>query len=367
MNPWEDRLRKKLEEREVIGLLRNTGQRNPGLADFISNDYLSLGSLAPAHEGERPPSGSGASRLVSGNSALLDRLEEFCREFFGAGAALFFPSGYMANLGLLSCLPDRHDTLVYDAHCHVSLKEGMRLSPARKVAFRHNDAGDLLRILNRLQGPAWVVTEAIFSMEGDTCPLGEIAEVCSRTGTPLILDEAHSTGVLGPGGRGLAAAGQSGTAAIRIHTFGKAAGIMGAAVVGSPLLRTWLVNHSFPFIYSTAPSPLLAGAVTDQLLRMAEAHEGRATLRSRIGTWLEAGRNSPLPVSQNAGSPVQYIRVPDNETAARLVRHLQNNGFQTKAMLSPTVPAGSERIRITLHAHNTESEIQGLIAALRDF
>jgi 8-amino-7-oxononanoate synthase len=358
----EEGFAKKLQARTMSGLFRRT---HPFPVqdgnDFISNDYLSLGRESVFQDPglikqmESIQGGSGSSRLVSGESPEIVALEEKGAFFFDAEATLFFPSGYLANIGLLSTAGGRGDTYLYDVQCHMSIKEGMRLSLADRYAFKHQDIEDLVRLIKKARGNVFVITEAIYSMDGDVCKLEEILAVCEEYGAQLILDEAHSTGVLGPGGRGLGCHKDLGKKIFaRILTFGKALGAAGALIACSKLTQSYLINFCPAFIYSTGPLPVQSALCSYQLDRLIAHPEWPEELQKIIQIWLEAPGQA---ISKNNYSPVQYIMAGNSQKAIQWMEDLKKQGFLTKAMVSPTVPESKERLRITLHRHNTEASI----------
>ena len=344
-------------------------------ADFISNNYLGLAGnaiqvLDELNTGQLSvlPFGSTGSRLVSGNHPILTELEEECAEFFKAESCLFFQNGYMANLALLSVVAGRQDTYIYDDACHVSLKDGMRLSLARKYPFRHNDLEDLERKLLKGTGRKFIVLESIYSMDGDLCPLTSITELAEKHNATIILDEAHSTGTIGPSGRGLAAMlGLENRIWARIYTFGKALGASGAVLAISSVTKNYLTNFSHPVIYSTAPMPVQAGICLEQLRFLKQNPELTEKLQSNITHWNQSGVSMEGAISKNKMSPVQYFLLPGNEKALKASKQLETLGYQTKAMLSPTVRSGTERLRISLHSFNSAAQIDELIRLLGDF
>ncbi len=238
MGRIDEYLAKKLAARKTQNAYREL-QLPSGLIDFCSNDYLGLArqELKPSATSLSPTSwGATGSRLISGHSLLAEQLELFLAQFHQTEAALLFNSGYQANLGLLSCLSTRHDTIVYDQLIHASLRDGIQLSPAKAFNFAHNDIEDLTRKLQRAKGQKIVVIESIYSMDGDEAPIADILSVCEQYDAQLIVDEAHATGVFGPAGEGVVVArGLQDKVWVRIHTFGKAVGAHGAVVVGSQL------------------------------------------------------------------------------------------------------------------------------------
>jgi 8-amino-7-oxononanoate synthase len=327
--------------------------------DFSSNDYLALSDAAPMREAlaaalERGvPVGAGGSRLLRGNHPEHEALEAQSAAYFGTGSSLYFGGGFMANFALLSLLPQRDDLVVHDELIHASCHEGMRAGAAQHLAARHNDVNafeDRLRAWRAAggKGRAWMVVESLYSMDGDRAPLADLAELARRHDATLLIDEAHATGVYGPGGRGLAAAAglEGGDSVISVHTCGKALGAMGALVCGPATLRDFLVNRSRAFIYATAPSPLMAVAV-GQALRLLE-HEPQR--RERLAGLValanqEIQRRCGLPCS---GSQILPVIVGDSARAMRLAQAMQARGFDIRGIRPPTVPPGSARLRIAL-------------------
>lgn len=362
MEPFEEHLRQKLAAREEENALRSLTVNNH-LIDFCSNDYLGLAKSPSEDMGflsEHPSWGATGSRLISGHSIVAAKLEQFLAQFHQAEAALVYTSGYQANLGLLSCLTTRHDTLLYDQLIHASLREGIQLAPGQAFNFRHNDLEDLRDKLERANGRKLVIVESIYSMDGDAAPLQEIAHICKSLGAELLVDEAHATGVFGNKGQGLVQAlGLADQIWARVHTFGKALGAHGAVVVGSAVLREFLINFSRSFIYTTAlPDPLLARihwaykemASGQQMLRLLERiSQFKKTLNPAVAKHF-------IP----SDSPIQCVLVPGNASAKQMASELQAAGFDIRAILSPTVPKGRERLRICLHSFNTATQIQEL-------
>jgi len=369
----EDFLDRKLQERKDHHAFRRL--RLPdGKTDFCSNDYLGIATggligreLARQRAGRSDttgaPHGSGGSRLLAGNYPLIEETEQALAAFHDAEAGLIFNSGYDANLGLLSCIPQRGDTIFYDQLSHASIRDGIRLSFGSAHSFGHNDLGDLERRLQAAAGNCFVVTESVFSMDGDQAPLVEMAAVCRRYGAHLIVDEAHATGVVGEKGKGLVQAlGLQKECLARVHTFGKAVGCHGAIVLGSPRLRDYLVNFCRPFIYTTA---LPASAV--QAIRTAyELFPAMDEERRRLLALIDQFRAAVLRYERlESVTPIQGVVVPGNEAVKALADTLQVSGLDIRPILYPTVPKGSERLRIVLHAFNTSKEMDGLIELLR--
>jgi len=361
----EDFLERRLQERREQNAFRRL--RLPdGATDFCSNDYLGIvqNGLIEAAIGERSVRhGSGGSRLLAGNYRLIEETERELAAFHGAPAGLIFNSGYDANLGLLSCLPQRGDTVLYDHLSHASIRDGVRLSFANSFSFPHNDLQDLEKKLRGAKGTVFVVTESVFSMDGDQAPLEEIAELCAGHGACLIVDEAHATGVVGPKGAGLVQElGLQDRCFARVHTFGKAVGCHGAIVVGSEALRDTLINFSRPFIYTTALPEMSVLAIRSAYALFPGMEAERIHLRQLIDRF----RQARIPFQKlDSLTPIQVVVVPGNEAVKKLAARLQESRLDVRPILYPTVPKGGERLRIVLHAFNTDEEVDRLIGCLQ--
>lgn len=367
--PDEQFLLRKLEERAGAHALRSLSTQPAGV-DFYSNDYLGLArseAFRVKVSGEADAGGfshgSGGSRLLSGNHSLFQETEALIAATHAAEEALIFNSGYDANTGLLSCISGRGDVILYDSLIHASLRDGIRLSLSAAHPFVHNDPQSLEAKLKRLNRPAFVVVESVYSMDGDMAPLSEIASLCARYSARLIVDEAHATGVTGKNGEGLVQELQlAGACTARIHTFGKALGTHGAAVVGSGVLKSYLVNFARSFIYTTALPPVSVAAIAEAYRTFPGMHEARSHLNRLISFF----RAASLPFERTPSlTPIQILITPGNERARALEARLLDRGFSVRAILSPTVPRGKERLRIVLHSFNTLEELQGLVALLQ--
>lgn len=370
-NPSENFLQQKLSERQQENSLRELQHYHEGLADFFSNDYLSFAQsslhkqkiqqLLDAHPNHK--NGATGSRLISGNTKFAEELEHKIAEFHQAEAALIFNSGYDANVGLLSSIAQRGDTIICDELIHASLIDGARLSLANRYTFAHNDLEALEEKLKQSKGNIFVVTESVFSMDGDCAPLLEICELAEKYNANLIIDEAHALCVFGKKGEGLTQyLGLQDKVFARVYTFGKALGCHGAAIVGSALLRQYLINFARSFIYTTALpySALVCIAVGYDELPETPEREILIANISLFNRLTSHNQNAIMP----SESAIQSILVPGNEACKKLAVQLQKGGFNVKAILSPTVAKGKERLRICLHAHNTKAEIYGLTSQL---
>lgn len=363
-NMNDDFLLKKLHERKQQNAFRALAL--PGKkTDFCSNDYLGIvhnGLIGQHLAGQPFRHGATGSRLLSGNYLLIEETEKQVAAFHQAAAGLIFNSGYDANLGLLSSVPRRGDTIIYDYLSHASLRDGIRLSFARAFSFRHNDLNDLEKKLKTATGTIFVVTESVFSMDGDTAPLTAISDLCERYGAQLIVDEAHATGVTGVQGAGLVQQlNLASKCFARINTFGKAVGCHGAIVLGSVRLRDYLVNFSRSFIYSTALPESSTAAIRSAYAIFPGMQAERTYLQQLIGWFQQAAcLYEKLP----SETPIQIIVVPGNDQVKKLAGTLQAAGLDVRPILYPTVPAGRERLRIVLHAFNTREELQQLMQLL---
>jgi len=361
-------LHKKLDQRKESGTLRSLKPFS-GEIDFYSNDYLGLCTDARIHVRARQlladagltgRNGSAGSRLLSGNFPFYEDTESFLAQFYGAESALIFHSGYTALLGTLSCLPGRTDTVLYDELVHASARDGIRLSPAKNHAFGHNDLADLEAKLQNAQGNVFVVVESLYSMDGDTPPLAEMARLQQQYGFVWVIDEAHAGGVYGEQGRGLTHELGRNENVIRIVTFGKAYGTEGACVLGSALLREYLVNFSRPFIYTTAPAPEFYAKIRASAETASTADTERGRLFQNIRHFGDLFEKH----FACTGSPIQVYQPGNVERLQNITRRAAEAGISVRPIYSPTVPEGKERLRIVLHAYNTHEEIQMLYRVL---
>ena len=368
-----------LEKRKAENNFRQLPQQRE-LIDFVSNDYLGLSrseelSQMIRERYERLPgvnNGATGSRLLSGNSDLAGQLEEKLAKIFKGEATLLFNSGYSANLGVLSAIPQRGDTILYDELSHACIKDGARLSMARRMSFRHNDLEDLeMKILDS-HGEIYIVAESIYSMDGDVCPLEGLVELATRYDAKIILDEAHGTGVFGIQGLGYAvSAKQENKIFARIYTFGKALGVHGACVVGDRNFIDYLINFSRPFIYTTALPPHSLVSIDCAFDFLFKNMKLLQQLQQQIFFFREAFRvflkDHPEYQNMDSNSMIQPMVVPGNEKAKALAQHIQDSGYDVRAILSPTVKSGTERLRVCLHAYNSDEEIKGLITTIESF
>jgi 8-amino-7-oxononanoate synthase len=341
-----------------------------GLTDFCSNDYLGIATHSLCRQANDLPArhGSGGARTLAGNYPLIEATEEKIASFHEAEAALIFNSGYTANLGIMSAIPQRGDQIFYDYLSHASLRDGIRLSHAEAFSFAHNDVNDLEKKLSRAregrgaQGQLFVVTESLFSMDGDLAPLEDLLLCCEKYDAHLVVDEAHATGVMGPAGAGvLQSQGLHKRVFARIYTFGKALGCHGAAVFGSSRLKSYLINFSRSFIFTTALPEAAIRSIDAAYDLFPTMDQERQQLQSLI----ERFRSVDLPFSKlNSVSPIQAVIIPGNDKVKTVAAQLQQQQLDVRPILYPTVPKGKERLRISLHAFNTTQELDRLIQCL---
>jgi 8-amino-7-oxononanoate synthase len=364
---FHSKLQEKLEARDRLGILRNLKNFITPI-DFSSNDYLGLGRSEELYKlikqkVEKLPlkNGSTGSRLLTGNSVYAEEVEHKLSAIFRSEAALVFNSGYNANLGILSSVPQRGDTILYDEYAHASIKDGARLSLAKRIAFRHNDVGDLERKLKKVRGHAFIIVESVYSMDGDECPLADLVELSESYESSIVLDEAHSTGVMGEAGSGLAVSlGLQGNIAIRIYTFGKAMGVHGACVAGSRKLIDYLVNFSRPFVYTTSLSPHSFASIDCSFEFLKSNTYLQQNLRENINLFKSGFHGKNL----KSNSAIQAVVIPGNAEVKEAATQLQSAGLDVRPILYPTIPRDTERLRFCIHAFNTEHEINHLVKNL---
>lgn len=360
---------KALGERAEKGLLRQLKHTFPQI-DFCSNDYLGFshsGILTMNQDKTALPSGSGGSRLISGNAAYTESTEQHIALFHHAEAALLYNSGYDANLGLLSCLPQKNDLVLYDELIHASLYDGIRLSFATSYKFKHNSIKSLKELLHRHQQnfqSIYLVVESIYSMDGDDAPLLEMAELLNTyKNLFLIVDEAHAIGVFGQHGRGLChQLGIEKKCFARIYTYGKAMGCHGAAVVGSTALRQYLINFSRSFIYTTALPPHSVALINKAYQQLLNSEEAREALKTNIAYFIKQTKG--LKGLIQSYSAIQCLVLGSNAKADELEKKLEMANIYAKAIKSPTVKEGYERLRFCIHAYNTRQELDILVKHL---
>lgn len=346
------------------------------LVAFASNDYLGLANDPALKAGAMAAMtqwgvGAGASQLVSGRLGIFDTLEQRLADFAQREAALFFPSGFQANLGVLTALTDRHDVIFADRVNHASLIDGALLSRAEHVRYQHCDIDDLQRKLESTVVPAGgsrlIVTDSVFSMDGDEAPLRELLRLAEQYDAWLVIDDAHGLGVLGPQGRGsIADAGlPPHPNLIMIGTLGKAAGVSGAFVAAQRNVIEWLIQRARSYIYTTGPSPMIAGALLAAIDRIVLADDLRTQLNHNIAQLRHGIGQLNLPFTLlPSRTGIQALVIGDNAQTLRISAGLMDQGYWVPAIRPPTVAVGSARLRISLSAAHTATHIDGLLGAL---
>lgn len=363
MSAWVNSYQKALDERKQQHLLRHLPLPPEGI-DFYSNDYLGFAkneSLRECIQAEAKnasvSNGATGSRLLSGNTIYTEAVEAQIASFHRAEAALVYPSGYTANLGLISCLATPETTLFMDELCHASLIDGARLGRSERIRCRHNSTQDLDTKLQKVKGQKLVIVESIYSMDGDLCPLPEVVGICQTHGAMLIVDEAHAIGVMGAAGSGrVQALGLENEVMARIMTYGKAPGIHGAAVVGPRWLREYQVNFSRALIFSTAPAPHQVASMAAAYAYLPQADTQREQLQKTVSYFIgkRKGHNGSWLPSE---THIQSLIIPGNAEVVALANQLRAGGINALPIRKPSVPEGKERIRFCLHSYNTEEEI----------
>jgi len=368
---WKEQLRKGLRVLDERNLRRNLAEIR--VVNLCSNDYLGLAEHPKLREAtldavrDANRVGGTGSRLLSGQTEEWRTLEAEFAGFAGTEEALFFTSGYAANVGLLAAVVGKDDVVYSDALNHASLIDGMRLSGARKVIYPHLDLQALEDRLREEAGAPWrkvIITESVFSMDGDIAPLEKIAELADKYEAAIILDEAHAVGVMGPQGRGLAAeAGIVSQLLAVVHTCGKALGCAGAFVCGPAVLKEHLINHARTFIFSTALPPYFSQQIRAAVQLAAGMETERRELLERAQRFRTALRAEGFDTAGSASQivPVVFGKVEETLDAAQ---HLQREGFAVRAIRPPTVPEGKARLRLSLTSRVPENELERLVKCL---
>ncbi|WP_295767080.1 8-amino-7-oxononanoate synthase [uncultured Mucilaginibacter sp.] len=362
-------IEKKLQQR-IESLSYRELKPESHLIDFSSNDYLGFARSPQlkqliADELSAHPNhlnGSSGSRLLSGNTTYAEELENLIAEYHDAPSALLFNSGYDANLGLLSSVPQRGDTVIHDELAHASIIDGIRLSHADRFSFRHNDIHDLERKLSKAKGTIFIIVESVYSMDGDIAPLKQICELANSFKAEVIVDEAHAIGVFGKGL--ISNLGLKTEIFAQIITFGKAMGCHGAAVLGNTALRQYLINFARSFIYTTAASfhQLAAIKMAYKMLNL-NIHK-ISKLQENIALYNQL-MNQKAPMQVLTESTIKTIIIGGNNATKRMAEALQQNSFDVRPILSPTVRTGTERLRICIHSYNTRHEIGTLVQLIQ--
>ncbi|MBL0736414.1 8-amino-7-oxononanoate synthase [Flavobacterium sp. GN10] len=372
-----ENLNDKLESCKQGNLFRKLPVFNNRI-DFSSNDYIgfSKSEIIFKHthaylvENEMLQNGGTGSRLITGNHSLYQIAESFIAQFHDAEAALVFNSGYNANLGFFSAIPQENDVVLYDELCHASIKDGIAMSSANSYHYIHNDFEDLEKyILKFSDTTIYIVTETVFSMDGDTPNLEELVQLSEKYNCNLIVDEAHALGVFGEKGEGLTQHLQLHNKFFaRIVTFGKGLGCQGAAVLGSNDLRDYLINFARSFIYTTALSPHTVATIFIAYQQLEIEKQVIEKLRQNIVFFNQQKNLLGLkPMFVHSKSPIHSAIVPGNKRVKELSERLQEKGFDVQSILSPIVPEGQERLRFCIHSYNSQEEINQVLELVRDF
>jgi 8-amino-7-oxononanoate synthase len=375
------KLQQKLEDRKANNALRKLGSQQ-NLIDFSSNDYLGFSKSKTifnnTHEfltGHNSiQNGSTGSRLLSGNHTLYNIVETILADFHNSEAALIFNSGYDANLGFFSSVPQRSDIILYDEYIHASIRDGIALSNAKAYKFKHNNLDDLEkkcqteRSRSPLDTDIYIVTESVFSMDGDSPDLAKMSQISKKHNAHLIVDEAHAVGVFGNKGKGLIQHLKLEKEVFaRLITFGKALGCHGAAILGNEQLKEYLVNFSRSFIYTTALPPHSLATVQSVYYELSvskaieQLHKNIAFFKAEIV------KNNLENLFVSSDSAIQCCIILGNDTVKSIAKKLQEQGFNVKPILSPTVRKGQERLRFCLHSYNTKEEISEVLKLLATF
>ncbi|MFH4966692.1 8-amino-7-oxononanoate synthase [Gaetbulibacter sp. M240] len=377
MEGLPNKLKSKLEERRIANALR-TLQSPENLIDFSSNDYLGFSRSEALFEASHnfltehglKKNGATGSRLLSGNHTLFDIVENLLVHFHNSESALIYNSGYDANMGFFSCVPQRGDTIFYDAFSHASIRDGISMSNAQAFKFKHNDLNHLHELIDRTkpEGTVYIVTESVFSMDGDSPDLEKLSLLAAEHRAYLVVDEAHAVGVFGNRGQGLLdSLSLKHPVFARIITFGKAMGCHGAAILGSEVLREYLINFSRSFIYTTALSPHSLAAIQAAYNALLNSRE-RDILQSNIAFFRSEIIQKKLDAYFiESRSAIHSCIIPGNEKVKRISKQLRDEGFDVKPILSPTVSKGEERLRFCIHSYNSKEDMSNVLKFLATF
>ncbi|MEP1488951.1 MAG: pyridoxal phosphate-dependent aminotransferase family protein [Algibacter sp.] len=382
------KLKQKLEDRIANNALRQLGE-NFNLTDFSSNDYLGFSKSETIFNDTHnylktnkiSQNGATGSRLLSGNHPLYNVVETQLCEFHNSESALIFNSGYDANIGFFSSVPQRGDIILYDEYIHASIRDGISMSNAKAYKFKHNNLDDLEkkcqteRSRSLIETNIFIITESVFSMDGDSPDLVTMSQISKKNNAFLVVDEAHAIGVFGKHGVGLIQDLKLEQAVFaRIITFGKALGCHGSAILGSEMLTQYLVNFSRSFIYTTALSPHSLATiymVYKQLVISNDRGKSQTPIQQLHQNVLffrsELIKNQLESIFIQSDSAIHCCIISDNEKVKLIANKLQENGFNVKPILSPTVPKNKERLRFCLHRYNSKEEITKVLQLLATF
>lgn len=377
-NRFPTSLQFKLDNRKQNNAFRQLPQPND-LIDLASNDYLGFSRSSKIFQETHDflvsnnfiQNGATGSRLISGNHSVYKLTEDYIAKFHETESALIFNSGYDANVGFFSCVPQKDDLILFDELSHASIRDGIQISNAKSYKFGHNDLEDLERLISKFAekfSNIYVVTESIFSMDGDSPNLEELVELCEKHNCLLVVDEAHALGVFGEKGEGLIQnLNLHHRLFARIMTFGKGLGTHGAVILGSKELRDYLINFSRSFIYTTGLSPHSVASIHIAYQHLEKDKNQIIRLRENIASFNQQKNLLFLkPIFVRSKSAIQCAIIPGNENVKKIASQIQEKGFEVKAILSPTVPEGQERLRFCLHSYNTKEEIEAVLTILNN-
>ncbi len=385
MSDFPNKLQHKLDKRYNENSIRQLG-KSTSLVDFSSNDYLGFArneelfskTFQLLLSKNIAQNGATGSRLLTGNYPLFSELEQMLAEFHNVENALVFNSGYDANIGFFGAVPQRGDFVFYDEWIHASIRDGLLMSHAKSYKFLHNDLTDLKKKIatilhsktDHVDSEIYVVTESVFSMDGDSPDIHELVHLCKTNGWRLVIDEAHAVGVFGNKGQGLVQElGLQEDVFARLVTFGKAMGVHGAAILGENRLKDYLVNFARSFIYSTALPPHGSVSILSAYnFLMNEGNRERQQLKENIVFFKEGLKKKKLDTHFiESDSAIQCCVLPNNDTVKLVSGKLALKGFDVKAILSPTVPKGAERLRFCIHSYNSKEELGLVLQLLSDY
>ena len=382
MKKLPEKLQQKIENRKANNALRQLGTQNT-LVDFSSNDYLGFSKNKRIFNNSHHflighqiiQNGSAGSRLLSGNHGVYSIVEDILANFHNCEAALIYNSGYDANIGFFSSVPQRDDIILYDEYIHASIRDGISMSNAKSYKFKHNDIGGLEKLMIRhsegvseSHNAIYIITESVFSMDGDSPDLAKISELCQKHNAFLVIDEAHAIGVFGQCGTGLIQNLKLEESIFaRIVTFGKAIGSHGAAILGNDMLKQYLINFSRSFIYTTALPPHSLATIRAAYNELIESNASKTLHENVLSFRTQIMYNKLDHLFINSYSAIHCCIIPGNTKVKTIAENLQESGFDVKPILSPTVSIGQERLRFCLHAYNTEKEISEVLRLLATF
>ncbi len=382
MEQFPKKLLTKLSEREDNNALRSLPKSNR-LVDFSSNDYLGLAkneeifhhSMKLLKEHSLIRNGASGSRLLSGNHLLYTKLEKRLCDFHEVESALVFNSGYDANIGFFGTVPQRGDVVFYDEFIHASIRDGIQLGKAKSYKFKHNDLEDLKRKCNTERSRSsqevefYIVTESVFSMDGDSPDLVAMAKFCKSNNYHLVVDEAHAIGVYGKNGEGLVQEmGLQDQVFARIITFGKAIGCHGAAILGSNVLKNYLINFARSFIYTTGLPPHSIATIIAAYANLTSSGNPRQKLQENIQFFnLEVEQLGLQERFIKSNSAIHCCVVPGNNKVKSVSQTIRNKGYDVRPILSPTVPTAKERLRFCVHSYNSTREIKEVLRLLDSY